>query len=989
MNQSQRCPACSEWNASTARTCAACGLFLPDDPTLTILPGEALADEESVDGPRFTLDEDDWRGDEGETHDDLTRDTELSDPLGDPFEDTADGSLRQLEKGLGETFAGLEFMGLRAVGQFQILEKLGSGGMGSVYLARDNELGRQVALKVFRASMQGRNELRDMLLEEAKMAGGLNHPNIITIYDVARDRDKNYIAMEYIDGRPLKAMIPEHGLHWREAANLALSVARGIAAAHERGIVHRDLKPANVMVGYDGQVKVLDFGLASFGKQITYQEAPGDNLADEVTRDGPVQGTVFYMSPEQARGELLDVRSDIFSFGVMFYEMLVGKRPFRGATTREVFDAIFEENPKPLFTFGYDIPTELVDLVDNTMAKPKTNRLQSMREVVRQLERLLEEEGAHEREIDWEDESEEPREMLNGRMVTLALLVAMIVSGAFVLSITDWQRGAVFEAVSKKVVQEEMKLAVLPFQNQTDNPLSQAFVDGLGTTLSRNLAKLEGHVDGLWVLGMDEIQRQGIETVADVRRRTRADRVLTGYHDIEGSRHRLRLILLRPSDQTIVGERELSVDENQLFQMQQEAIEAVADLLDWDLPRESMLLLTEGRLAYNKAYLHHIYGEGYLYRYGEEHGLLDQAMESFEQALALEPNFVSALIGKSQAALKMWERNHDAELLEVAENAARKAHDLNPNVPASLRTIGEVYAARGQHHAAINRFQQCLELDPHDVEAKLLLAETFLADGQEENALSYLNLAKSAHPNNWKVLNQLGTFHWRAGDFEAAALSFRELIAMAPRNVIAHRNLAGALAMQKKYMEAARRLYKGIELAPESSTLHANLGAVLMYAGRHEEAAEIMCRAVALNPLGLDEWSNLAEATFGAGDRDHAREAYRCVQHLAESRLGQAPHDLTALARRLKALVRLGRCDQARRELPHWDAADLEAMSGHEAFEMVQSIALVAAVCGDDTYATQILALGSHELGLSPEDIAVTPEFQSLWPRVQHLIQTR
>ena len=271
----------------------------------------------------------------------------------------------------------------RTVLQYQLLEKLGAGGMGEVYKARDTRLNRFVAMKVLPAGMAGDLEHRRRFVHEAQAASGLNHPNIITIYDIVNDGNTQYMVMEYVSGRTLLELVPKDGLPVPEAIQYAAQMADALGAAHTAGIIHRDLKPANVMITGAGLVKVLDFGLAKLIEGVA-----GDHFGTTVTAigvpltvEGTVMGTVNYMSPEQAEGKRVTARSDIFSFGAVLYEMLTGRCAFRGGSPISTLSAVLRDDIRPIVELSPDVPFELESIVETCLKKDPDQRFQSMREI--------------------------------------------------------------------------------------------------------------------------------------------------------------------------------------------------------------------------------------------------------------------------------------------------------------------------------------------------------------------------------------------------------------------------------------------------------------------------------------------------------------------------------------------------------------------------------------------------------------------------------
>lgn len=267
------------------------------------------------------------------------------------------------------------------LGRYRVLAKLGEGGMGTVYLARDTELQRDVALKTLPASFTGDAERKRRLLREARAASALNHPNIVSVYDVGRHGEIEFIVMEYIRGRPLDRLIPRTGLKLRETLDYAIQIADALASAHAAGVVHRDLKPANVLITDNCVAKVVDFGLAK-------QVRPTQQTAT-LTQEGLIVGTVAYMSPEQAEGKPVDARSDIFSFGSLLYEMVTGQRAFQRDTAASTLAAVLREEPKPVKAFAEDVPAQLAQLIERCLRKAPADRFENIIDVKAALERFI------------------------------------------------------------------------------------------------------------------------------------------------------------------------------------------------------------------------------------------------------------------------------------------------------------------------------------------------------------------------------------------------------------------------------------------------------------------------------------------------------------------------------------------------------------------------------------------------------------------------
>ena len=286
-----------------------------------------------------------------------------------------------------------------SIGHYRIESLIGAGGMGEVYLARDERLGRKVALKLLPERLTADETQLSRFKTEARMASALNHPNILTVYEIAAEGDRQFIATEFIEGMTLRASLARGKMNLHDALEIAVQVASALAAAHETGIVHRDIKPENIMLRPDGYAKVLDFGIAKLAEQTEpAPRAEGPRNAPGQTQSGLVLGTAHYMSPEQALGKTVDARTDIWSFGVVLYEMLAGIEPFSGATTSDCIASILKMEPAPLSGVLEDVPVKLQSIVQKTLRKNRDERYQTTRELLaelRNLKRELEVDGSY------------------------------------------------------------------------------------------------------------------------------------------------------------------------------------------------------------------------------------------------------------------------------------------------------------------------------------------------------------------------------------------------------------------------------------------------------------------------------------------------------------------------------------------------------------------------------------------------------------------
>ena len=385
----------------------------------------------------------------------------------------------------------------QTISHYRILEKLGGGGMGVVYKAEDTRLGRTVALKVLPPERVADLNRKRRFIQEARAASALNHPNIITIYDIDEVEGVHFIAMEYVDGKTLDRLIAHHGLPVEKALAYAVEMAAALAKAHSAGIVHRDLKPTNIMVTEDGLVKVLDFGLAKLTEAAPVGDVETVATAGPRTEEGIILGTVGYMSPEQAEGKPVDARSDIFSFGSVVYEMLAGRRAFQGETNVSTIAAILREEPKPLSQAAQNLPREVERIVKRCLRKDREHRFQTMADLKVALEELKEESDSGElaKAAAVGAGSARPRAVGAIHELPLRMRWAFAVAGAlvavaailFILNV-----GGLRERILPKAAAppEIKSIAVLPLENLSHDPEQEYFADGMTDALIAELGQI-------------------------------------------------------------------------------------------------------------------------------------------------------------------------------------------------------------------------------------------------------------------------------------------------------------------------------------------------------------------------------------------------------------------------------------------------------------------------------------------------------------------
>ncbi len=751
------------------------------------------------------------------------------------------------------------------IGRFEVLGELGAGGMGSLWRARDPKLGREVAIKLVAERFSDSREHQLRFEQEARAASALNHPNIITIYDVGEHDGFPYIAMELIEGQNLRAFVAERPRSMRRLVEVAVQVADGLAAAHEQGIVHRDLKPENVMVTRLGFVKILDFGLA---KLVQSPVTLGQTTADYqvATQAGTVVGTIGYMSPEQARGLPVDHRSDQFAFGTMLFEMLAGRRPFAGGTNLDTLSAILQQQPGDLAELNPKVPRALADLVQRCLAKAPDDRFASTRDLAQALTSVRDTMTGTGAAM---TSAARPLPRL-GRTRALALLAAAVT----VLAVAGlWLGRSRPAGVAARPAAR--RVAVLPFRDLTGTPKGTLIGEGFAETVSARL----GSSRDVAVLPAAAIDGPADDLNALVRR-TGAQAIVRGSLQFEGDRVRATFAVLEPDGVQLAAGR-VEGSTARLLDLEDEVARRAAAALGL-APGATPARDVNPEVAADRF----LEALGYLRRY-EDEAAVDAAIKILE-GLGGSARVEAAL---ARAYLAKRSLTGDRAWAERAIEAGRRAAELEPTLGSVRETRGRIELLLDHPAKAATEFRRALSAEPNSVEAQLGLASALDRQGLATDAEAAYRRAVEIQPAWWSTYSHLGVFQLRRGSFAAAAESFRTAVRLSPDNTRAIDNLGVAYQQLGRYEEAISEYRRSIAIRPTASAL-SNLGTCLFFLARYDEAVEVYERATALQPENGVLWLNFGDALRLSGHGgERTGTAYRRAIGLLEADLALTPRD--------------------------------------------------------------------------------------------------
>lgn len=717
------------------------------------------------------------------------------------------------------------------IGHYEIIRLLGKGGMGEVFLAEDTKLDRQIALKILPPEFAADEGRMSRFVREAKSASALNHPNIITIYEIGESDETHFIATEFIKGKTLNEYARNNSLNFKSALEIAVQIASALDEAHSAGIIHRDIKPDNVMIRDNGLVKLLDFGIAKLSEKRDGErrigEKEGTLLApppyrpialSSNTQIGTIIGTAKYMSPEQAQGKEVDARTDIFSFGAVLYEMMSGTLPFAGETLSEMINAVLNDEPKPL---NAEIPAEVIQIVDKCLKKNRDERYQTIKEVLIDLEAVKNDLT----DLEKNQPAIHPNDKFQlNRRIRKSLITSEIIGGQpslnnwLVISLTilllsvSTFFGYQFLTPNKQI----QSIAVMPFINESAGKDVEYLSDGMTETLISSLS----NIPQLSIKARSTVftYKNKELSLSKIGLELKVDAILLGRLVQRGDELKLHLELVETSTQNVLWAENYDRKMKDLISLQSEIAGDVSDKLRLKLTAAEQKQVAKSHTANSEA--QQLYLKGRFHWNKRNIKDFKRAIEYFKQAIEKDPNYALAYSGLADiyALMPLYGDFRPKEYMPLAKQSALKALELDENLAEAHASLGRIFNSFDFNWSGAEReFIKSIKLNPNYPTVHQWYAEFLAFSGRSDESLKEISIALELDPLSLVINRMKGNFLSFAGRHDEAIAQLNKTAELYPENALVRYNLGDIFAAQGMYSKSVEQYLVALKLDGHST----------------------------------------------------------------------------------------------------------------------------------------------------------------------------
>jgi serine/threonine protein kinase/tetratricopeptide (TPR) repeat protein len=755
----------------------------------------------------------------------------------------------------------------KTVSHYKIISKLGEGGMGVVYKAEDKKLDRHVAIKFLPHHLQANPEAKKRFIHEAKAASALEHPNICAVYEINETPDQQmYMVMPSYDGQSLQDRINDGPVSVDEALEFVEQIASGLAKAHARGIVHRDIKPGNIFVTEDGHLKILDFGLAKLAGQT------------KITRTGTTVGTVSYMSPEQAQGEEIEASSDVFSLGVLLYQLLTGHLPFAAEQEAAILYKIMNEDPAPLATHRDNLVDGFQRVIDKALAKDREMRYRGASELLKDLQLVR---GGKEVAL-------VRRFSRKARRAVFATVVGLgVIAAGFLI----YSRGIDGGNNQGMPSASPKSIAVLPFTNLSGDPENEYFSDGITEDILTQLSKIAD----LTVISRTSIMRykNTEKSLREIGKELGVGTILEG--SVRRSEGRVRIVgqlIDARSDKHLWAET-YDRDLKDIFEVQSDVAKQIALALEAELSPEEKERIAKKPTGDLLAYDYYLKGREYVLRYTKKDN--ERGLGLYQKALEIDPNYALAYAGISNTyTFGCFLFGFVPAWLDSAIAVAEKALSIDADLAEAHLALGNAYWGKGWLPKALERYQRALEINPNYAAAVGNIGAVYGVLGENAEAFRWLKRTMALSPTIYNAQYTIAIIYINIGDYAKAERWLHRVLEIAPDFLTAELDLILVNVLRTNDPHALEQHKKASSQYPDDIGGLAQAGRIALYLGRDAQAKEYFEKVAELAPGSHKaRYANirLGYLLSKAGEKDEARKRLSVSLASLEDELGQGSTD--------------------------------------------------------------------------------------------------